>query len=106
MIQLLRSFGESEINESDTTMLWMSMVAEPGQMPGMATDAELDELGRLSGRDADELFVALMTEHHVGGIEMAEFAADNAETDEVREMAAGMAGAQRSEIFEMTSQLD
>lgn len=106
MIQLLRDFGESEINESETSMLWMSMVAEPGEMPGMASDAELDQLGRLSGAEADELFVALMTEHHIGGIEMADFAADNAETDEVRVMAAGMAGAQAGEILEMESLLD
>jgi uncharacterized protein (DUF305 family) len=105
MIQLLRDFGESEVNDSETSMLWMSMVAEPGEMPGMASDAELDQLGRLSGREADELFVALMTEHHLGGIEMAEFAADNAETDEVKVMAAGMASTQAGEIHEMESHL-
>lgn len=105
MVQLLRGFGESEINEAETSMLWMSMVAEPGQMPGMASDAELDELGRLSGRDADELFVALMTDHHIGGIEMAEFAVDNAETDEVILMASAMAGAQTGEITEMVNEL-
>ncbi len=106
MIQLLRDFGETEVNETDAAMLWMGMSAEPGQMPGMASDDELDELGRLDGRPADELFAQLMIEHHEGGIEMAEFAAENAENAEVRAMAASMAAAQRGEIGEMLGVLD
>lgn len=103
MVQLLRDFGETEANETDVSMTWMGMSAEVDQMPGMASDDELDELGRLSGDNADRLFVALMTEHHLGGIEMAEFAAENAQTDEVRDMARAMASAQRGEIVEMDS---
>ncbi len=106
MIQLLRDFGETEVNESDAAMLWMGMSAEPGQMPGMASQAELDELGRLDGRAADELFARLMIDHHEGGIEMAEFAAANAANAEVRAMAASMAAAQRGEIAEMLGVLD
>jgi len=106
MIQLLRSFGESEVNESDTSMVWMGMVAGVDSMPGMASDDELDRLGRLDGREADELFVELMTAHHVGGIEMAEFAAANGENDEVIKMASGMAGAQTGEIVEMERLLE
>jgi uncharacterized protein (DUF305 family) len=106
MIQLLREFGESEVNDTGVSMLWMNMSADSARMPGMASDEELDRLGRSSGREADELFVELMNEHHRGGIEMAEFAAENGESEEVRIMARGMASAQRSEIVEMTGQLD
>ena len=106
MIQLLRSFGESEVNETDTAMVWMGMASGTENMPGMASDAELDELGRLEGSAADELFVELMTEHHVGGIEMAEFAVENAANDEVILMAGSMASAQRGEIFEMSELLE
>lgn len=106
MIQLLRSFGEAEANETDTSMLWMSMVAEANQMPGIASDEELDELARLDGRDADRLFADLMIAHHFGGIEMAEFTVDNAENDEVVKMAASMADGQRGEINEMLDVLD
>ncbi len=102
MIQLLRSFGESEVNETDTAMVWMGMASGVENMPGMATDDELDELGRLDGRAADELFVQLMTEHHLGGIEMAEYALANAANDEVILMATSMASAQRGEIVEMS----
>ena len=106
MIQLLREFGEPEANETGTAMVWMSMVAESGQMPGMASDEELDELARLDGRAADELFAELMIAHHIGGIEMAEFAVANGENDEVVDMAASMADGQRGEINEMLGVLD
>ena len=106
MIEMLRDLGETEANETDTAMTWMGMSAGVGQMPGMASDDELEQLGRLSGEDADRLFVALMSEHHIGGIEMADFAAENAATSEVREMAAAMADTQRGEIVEMQGRLD
>jgi uncharacterized protein (DUF305 family) len=101
MVQLLRNFGETEANETDASMTWMGMSAGVGQMPGMASEEELEELGRLSGVAADRLFVELMSEHHVGGIEMADFAAENAGNEEVRNMARAMAEAQRGEIGEM-----
>jgi uncharacterized protein (DUF305 family) len=106
MIQMLRTLGETEANETGTSMTCMDMVAEDQQMPGMASDAELEALGAAEGRAADEMFVELMTAHHLGGIEMADYALDHAENDEVLKMAAGMAAGQRSEITEMVDQLD
>lgn len=105
MIQFLQSFGETEARDSEVSMLWMGMSAAPGQMPGMASQDELEQLGLAEGREADELFVRLMVEHHIGGVEMAEFAAENGENDRVTRMAAGMAAAQRDEILEITGQL-
>ncbi len=105
MIQLLRSFGETEANETGTSMLWMSMIAEENQMPGMASEEELEQLARIDGEEADRLYVELMTAHHLGGIEMAEFAVENAENDEVIAMAASMAEGQRGEIVEMLNEL-
>lgn len=106
MIQLLRSFGEGEVNETDTAMVWMGMASGIESMPGMATDDELDQLGRLDGDAADELFVELMTAHHLGGIDMAEYAVANGANDEVRKMAESMASAQRGEIAEMLGVLE
>jgi uncharacterized protein (DUF305 family) len=106
MVQLLRSFGETEVNEGDTSMRWMGMVGGADDMPGMASDDDLDELGRLDGRAADELFVELMTAHHLGGIEMAEFATENAANEEVRLMAQAMASSQTEEIGEMERLLE
>jgi uncharacterized protein (DUF305 family) len=106
MIQMLRTLGASEANETGTSMLWMSMVAEADQMPGMASDDELDALAVAEGRQADVMFADLMIEHHLGGIEMAEFAVENAEYDEVVLMAESMAHGQESEIREMLDVID
>ncbi|HUF97834.1 MAG TPA: DUF305 domain-containing protein [Ilumatobacter sp.] len=105
MIQLLRDFGEDEAGDGETAMLWMGMSASPLQMPGMASEEQLDQLLGSSGRQADELFVELMTAHHLGGIEMAEYAAENAENDQVRKMATSMADSQRHEIAELAGRL-
>ena len=93
-------------NLDETAMTWMGMVADSTSMPGMASEDELDALIASSGDAADELFVELMTEHHVGGIEMAEFASEQAANEEVQLMAASMASAQRGEIAEMAGLID
>ena len=101
MIQMLRDLGEFEANMSGVAMNWMGMSSDVDDMPGMATDDDIDRLANASGAEADEVFVELMVEHHLGGIEMAEFAADRALSPEVRAMAASMAAAQTDEITEM-----
>jgi uncharacterized protein (DUF305 family) len=106
MIQMLRDLGETEANETGTSMLWMEMVAEANQMPGIASEEELAELARVDGREADELFVELMSRHHLGGIEMAEFEIEFGEYDEAIRMAEAMAGAQTAEIGEMVGRLE
>jgi len=105
MSQLLDVFAESTVNETGTGMGWMGMAMDVDTMPGMATDDELDQLGRLTGRDADELFVQLMTAHHLGGIDMADFAAANAANDKVRVLATNLSSGQQSDIVEMAQLL-
>jgi uncharacterized protein (DUF305 family) len=105
MIQMLRLFGEAEANEGDTSMAWMGMPVPRGEMPGMASEEDLDRLAASSGAEADELFVELMREHHLGGIHMAEYAAEHAGSEEVRKMAAAMAASQAEEIAEMEREL-
>lgn len=106
MIQLLRDFGEPEANEDETAMEWMGMSMPVAEMTGMASPEEIAALAAAEGREADELFVRLMVAHHLGGIEMAEFAASNGSHDEVILMAASMAAAQRDEIAELLGLLD
>lgn len=105
MVQLLRMFGEPEANEGDTSMAWMGMPTDRGDMPGMASEADLDRLSASSGREADELFAELMIAHHQGGIHMADYASGNAESAEVREMAASMSRSQADEIAEIQREL-
>ena len=101
MIQLLRQFGATETNESDVAMTWMNESTPHDRMPGLASDADIDKLLASSGTAADQLFVALMTAHHQGGLHMAEFALTHANVIEVRRFAYSMIGAQTGEINEM-----
>lgn len=101
MIQLLRDFGEPEVNDSDLAMAWMSEPVELDRMPGLATQSDIDALVAAQGAEADQIFAQLMTAHHQGGIHMADHAADHAGTAEVRLMAQQMASSQREEIIEM-----
>ena len=74
-------------------------------MPGMATDAELEQLRQASGLDAEILFLQLMVEHHRGGADMASYAAEHAGEDEVRLAAERMASSQAVEIDAMNDML-
>jgi uncharacterized protein (DUF305 family) len=105
MIQMLRDMHAPEAAETDEAMAWMGHAMPAAQMPGMATEAQLEELAASSGRGADELFVTLMTAHHEGGIEMAEYAVEHAGLGKVRSMAQSMINGQRGDIAEMQSLL-
>lgn len=106
MIQLLRSFGAPEANQGDTSMAWMGMSSAAGSMPGMASREQIDALAATEGSEADEMFVELMTAHHLGGVDMAGFAATNASDPEVRAMASSIVAKQQGEIVEMQQLLD
>ncbi|MDQ0792780.1 DUF305 domain-containing protein [Streptomyces sp. B1I3] len=90
-------------------MEWMGHPAPAGTggslMPGMATDTQLDRLRGATGKDAEVLFLRLMTVHHRAGADMAQAAAGSAGTEEIRNLAAGMARAQESEIALMADML-
>lgn len=101
MAQLLRGWGEPEVNESDIAMSWMGTPTAIDRMPGLATEDDLITLANSSGTDADQRFVALMVAHHEGGIHMAEHAATHASQPEVRTMANQMIDAQQGEIDEL-----
>lgn len=75
-------------------------------MPGMATKAELAQLGAAAGRDAEVLYLQLMTDHHKGGVAMAEGCARLCGTPVERELAQGMVDAQRSELTLMADMLE
>jgi len=101
MIQLLRQFGSTESNETETAMSWMHEPTPIDRMPGLASDADIDKLLASSGKAADQLFVALMVTHHQAGLHMAQYAVDHANVIEVRRFAFGMVSSQTSEITEM-----
>lgn len=73
----------------------------PTGMPGLATLAELEQLRRLSGPMADAQFLRLMIAHHEGGIPMARFAAEQAQTPVVQQLARVVVMDQSREINTM-----
>jgi uncharacterized protein (DUF305 family) len=72
--------------------------ATAGRMPGMATQAQLNALDAATGIEAERLFLALMIDHHVAGVDMAVAAATRAQEEPVRHLAQAMATAQQAEI--------
>ncbi|MGH9189132.1 MAG: DUF305 domain-containing protein [Acidimicrobiales bacterium] len=84
-------------------MGWMGVPTPVGEMPGMASPTQMEALRQAQGRQVDALFLAMMKEHHRGGIEMASVAARTAEDRDVRALAARIARYQRIEINEMES---
>ncbi|MFG3196023.1 DUF305 domain-containing protein [Streptomyces sp. NPDC048208] len=91
-------------------MTWMGMGDMPaGQdgalMPGMATDSDLRKLGSLKGRAAEVFYLQLMTEHHKGGVHMAEGCVARCAAGPEQRLARGMVDAQRSEIRLMADML-
>ena len=101
MIQMLREYGKAEANESGTGMAWMNQPVPLDRMPGIASAADMEALYQADGADADAIFARLMIAHHQGGIQMAEYAVDNADTSEVVKFAEGVVSGQASEIGEL-----
>ncbi|WP_416978718.1 DUF305 domain-containing protein [Streptomyces sp. T028] len=95
---------------SDGPMTWMGMGdmadGEDGAlMPGMATDTELKKLGTLNGKQAEVFYLQLMTDHHKGGIHMAEGCVAKCTVGVEKRLAQGMVDAQESEIRLMADML-
>jgi uncharacterized protein (DUF305 family) len=108
-------------HSSEPAMAWMSdkvgghdmsnMAAETepigtgGLMPGMATQAQMDRLRAARGEAAEILYLQLMIRHHQGGIEMANYAMEHADVEQVRHFAETMVTAQTYEIDAMNDML-
>ena len=74
-------------------------------MPGMATEEELAHLRGLSGPAFDVEFLRLMIRHHQGGKDMAEYAAEHAESAAVRDLARSIDQSQTAETTMMARML-
>ncbi|MFJ7410549.1 DUF305 domain-containing protein [Streptomyces sp. NPDC098077] len=74
-------------------------------MPGMASRSELVRLGRLDGEEAEVFFLQLMTDHHKGGVDMAEACASLCTVPAEQRLARGMVEGQQSELGLMRDML-
>ena len=99
MAAKLQSWGEPQ-QVDGPAMAWMGTPVDPDEMPGLISDEDLDRLAKAEGDQRAALFLALMSKHHLGGVHMAEEAAELVTDDYVRNLAIGMAKQQSSEIHE------
>ncbi len=97
----LAEWGLDPADRSEVAMAWMDRPVPVDEMPGLASEDEMDRLGDAEGSQVDALFVVLMQDHHRGGAHMADDAAEAASDPAVRALAARMARNQRIEIGEL-----
>lgn len=110
MLGWLDMWGLPKVQSGVAPMTWMGMGVDLGGedgelMPGMATRAELDQLRKASGREAEVLYLKLMTDHHKGGVHMAQGCVERCVPGVERDLAQGMVDAQESEIKLMADML-
>ena len=99
MAATLRSWGVP-LQVDGPAMAWMGEPVPSDEMPGLASDDDLDRLAKAQGDERAALFLALMSQHHLGGVHMAEAAADLVEDDYIKGLAKAMATQQSTEIRE------
>lgn len=85
------------ISGSNERMQWMGHEVD-GQMPGMATSEELNELRNAEGEEAEEIFLRLMIPHHQAAVPMSEAVIERSDNEAVTSLAQSIADAQKSEI--------
>ncbi|MGW4028444.1 DUF305 domain-containing protein [Streptomyces sp. NPDC004838] len=110
MLGWLDLWGLPKVDADAEPMAWMA--DEGGQgghagheassdgspMPGMATPAQLERLGKLNGKEAEIEYLQLMIVHHNSGVAMAEGCVKLCTVAPEKELAEGMVAAQRSEV--------
>ncbi|MGA6204746.1 DUF305 domain-containing protein [Nocardia testacea] len=124
---LARQIEDTQLSEIGTLLGWLRLAGAPAAgaepmswmparthdhhtahdpaaaaMPGMATQAELDDLAAARGRAAAILFLRLMQRHHEGGIAMARVADALLTDGVVKQVAREMITAQTQESGLMT----
>jgi len=81
-------------------MVWMDEPTPVAEMRGMQTPERLQELSDATGTEADLLFFEIMTDHHLGGVHMADHAAANGAREEITDFARAVSRNQRIEVVE------
>jgi len=118
MYAWLVSWGVPQTS-TEEPMAWMSRPALDGghdehseghvpgeRMPGLAMPEQMAALAEAEGVEAERLFLELMTEHHIGGVEMAEAVLARTELPLVTNLARGMVTLQSKEIDYMRELLE
>jgi uncharacterized protein (DUF305 family) len=83
-------------------MTWMAGMTPTSvaTMPGMQSAAAMSALRQATGADFEQRFLAMMTQHHLGGITMATYAASHASEPKVKALAERVISAQKGDIID------
>ena len=82
-------------------MGWMGEAQPIEDMVGIATDAQIEELRAAEGTEAEALWIALMSEHHLAGLHMADWEARHGSDRTVVNLAKATVKNQRSEVLDI-----
>ncbi|WP_028649863.1 DUF305 domain-containing protein [Nocardiopsis sp. CNT312] len=98
--------GEVSHHGGDGDLPRCDLEVDHDDMPGMASEEEMDELAAAEGDAFDRLFVDLMTTHHEGAVTMAEEVLEEGHDRTVRQMANDVIVEQRVDITRMAEILE
>ena len=91
-------------------MAWMpdgaKLLLPDGRMPGMASDAKIQQLETATGTHVDVLFCQLMLRHHLGGIHMADAIISLSHNRVVVDLATTMKNNQQGEVNLLRQKLE
>lgn len=82
-------------------MTWMGPGVPLDEMEGLATEAQVEQLRAAEGAEAEALWIALITEHHLGGLHMADWQARHGQDRATRNIARAMVKSQRGEVIDL-----
>jgi uncharacterized protein (DUF305 family) len=102
MSDLLKSWGAPV---PATTEGMPGMQHEPGQMPGMMTNTQMQQLSSSSGAAFDRMFLQMMISHHQGAVNMAQTELAQGINPTARQLAQQIITAQQAEIQQMQTLL-
>ena len=97
---LLDRYGHSS-DPGDTVMGWMGEEQPTETMDGLATPDQIDELIAAEGQEAEALWIALMSEHHLAGLHMADYAARYGQDRTIVNLAEATVRNQRGEVLDL-----
>jgi len=90
--------GMGGMHHGDMKMGGMEMGGMEGDMEGMMSPADMDELENAQGVQAGRLFLTQMIAHHEGAVTMAQKEITDGESPEAIELAKSIAESQQQEI--------
>lgn len=106
MARTLRSWKEDVPIQAENPSAGMRSGHDHHGMPGMASRADLEDLGRAKDKDADRLFLDLMIAHHKGALDMCETVARDGRDERTGELADDITVAQQKQIDQMKTMRD